>query len=642
MRSFILIILSSILLLSCSEVKKSPPVIKGLVNLSEWNFGNDGSVNLNGEWEFYWKKLLTSDSFLSKQITPDLYVSFPSTWNGIRIKGEELQGAGYATYRSIIKKPASTNHFGFKVMDGFSCYRMFLNGKEVSSNGIVSSDLKKTVPEFKPRVVEYNTDSSEIEVVIQVANNFSYTGGFWQQIEFGPYLSVKDNWDSVLILCTFILGAIFILFLYHAWVFSLKRNDYAVLWFALICLSVIIRMVITGQRLLYNWFPNIPLGIGYKIEYINISMIVISYTGFFYQMQLRFFRKEIYQFIMFSMAALSVVPLLTNAFFYTSLLLPMLIYISAIAFFLIFSLFSSVSKKRPDISILAVGGIIILVGFFNDILYALQKIHTSFLGVYTFFIFLCFQAFVLARRTATSFNMAEDLSQNLEKKVAERTMELEQERNRTDELLLNILPAATAAELKEKGRANGRTYGMVSVMFIDIVNFTSISEMYVPELLVAELDFCFSAFDEIVQKHKVEKIKTVGDAYLCATGLPTPSYTHAEDILLAAIEIRDFMLDRKIKKELQSEIPFEIRIGVHSGSVVAGIVGLKKYAYDIWGDTVNIAARLQQSCEPGKINISSSTFDLTKAKFECEPRGKIAIKNKQQIDMFFVQYQLRK
>ena len=182
-----------------------------------------------------------------------------------------------------------------------------------------------------------------------------------------------------------------------------------------------------------------------------------------------------------------------------------------------------------------------------------------------------------------------------------------------------------------------KTFSMVTVMFTDFIDFTHVSQHISAELLVAELDYCFSAFDRMIQQYKIEKIKTVGDAYLCASGLPVSSFTHATDMVNAAIEIRNFMLERKKEKEAKGEIPFEIRIGIHTGPVVAGIVGVKKYAYDIWGDTVNVSARMEQNSEAGKINISGSTYDLVKDKFNCVYRGKIQAKNKGEIDMFFVE-----
>jgi adenylate cyclase len=214
---------------------------------------------------------------------------------------------------------------------------------------------------------------------------------------------------------------------------------------------------------------------------------------------------------------------------------------------------------------------------------------------------------------------------------------IKKEKKRSDELLLNILPDEVANEIKLKGRSMPKTFSMVTVMFTDFKDFTRVSQSISAELLVAELDYCFSAFDKMLQKYKVEKIKTVGDAYLCVSGLPISSFTHATDMVSAGIEIRNFMLERKKEKESRGEIPFEMRIGIHTGPVVAGIVGVKKYAYDIWGDTVNVAARMEQNSEAGKINISGSTYELVKDKFKCVHRGKIQAKNKGEIDMFFVE-----
>jgi adenylate cyclase len=212
----------------------------------------------------------------------------------------------------------------------------------------------------------------------------------------------------------------------------------------------------------------------------------------------------------------------------------------------------------------------------------------------------------------------------------------EAEKERSEELLLNILPSEIAIELKQTGQCKPKTFSMVTVMFADFKDFTAISERVSAELLVNEINYCFSAFDNVIQKYKIEKIKTVGDAYMCAGGLPALSYTHAFDVVMAALDIKEFMLNRRMEKEGKGEIAFEIRIGIHTGPVVAGIVGTKKFSYDIWGDTVNIAARMEQNCLPGNINISSATHDLLKEKFVFTYRGKIHAKNKGEIDMYIV------
>jgi adenylate cyclase len=208
------------------------------------------------------------------------------------------------------------------------------------------------------------------------------------------------------------------------------------------------------------------------------------------------------------------------------------------------------------------------------------------------------------------------------------------ERRKSDKLLLNILPAEVAKELKEKGSTTAQSYDEVTVLFTDFVNFTSVAESMNPQALVNELHTCFKAFDSIISKYGIEKIKTIGDAYLAVAGLPRPDKDHADKVVKAAIEILQYVKARK--RELGAN-SFDIRIGINSGSVVAGIVGVKKFAYDIWGDTVNTAARMEQNSETGRINISESTYALVKGKVNCTFRGELEVKNKGKMAMYFVE-----
>ncbi len=210
------------------------------------------------------------------------------------------------------------------------------------------------------------------------------------------------------------------------------------------------------------------------------------------------------------------------------------------------------------------------------------------------------------------------------------------ERDKADQLLLNILPEAVANELKEKGKAEAREYAHASVLFTDFIGFTAIAEKMTPVKLLQELDFCFSEFDRICDKYDLERLKTVGDAFMACAGLPEPNPAHAIRCIRAAIEMRDFMAMYRAEKMKAGEPSWDIRIGVHSGPVVAGIVGQKKFAYDIWGDTVNVASRMESAALAGQVNISRTTFDLVKNEFRCEARGEISIKNRGTVEMFTV------
>jgi class 3 adenylate cyclase len=207
--------------------------------------------------------------------------------------------------------------------------------------------------------------------------------------------------------------------------------------------------------------------------------------------------------------------------------------------------------------------------------------------------------------------------------------EAELRRQKSDELLYNILPVEVAEELKLTGQSEARQFDNITVIFTDFVNFAGISEQLSPTELVAEIDTCFRAFDAIIEKHGLEKIKTIGDAYMAVAGLPKAQSDHAVRVARAAVDILRFIETHRGK--------FNVRIGLHTGSVVAGIVGVKKYAYDIWGDTVNTAARMEQNSEANKINISGPTFELIRHEFKCVHRGKLPAKNKGTIDMYFIE-----
>jgi class 3 adenylate cyclase len=220
--------------------------------------------------------------------------------------------------------------------------------------------------------------------------------------------------------------------------------------------------------------------------------------------------------------------------------------------------------------------------------------------------------------------------------LTEKNQIIREEQERSENLLLNILPALVADELKKQGHADARYFEEVSVLFADFVGFSTIAEKLSPQQLVSELDTCFKAFDEIIARHGLEKIKTIGDAYMCAGGLPNGGGAQLRDMVQAAKEMQAWLARWNAGRDQQGLPRFDARIGIHAGPVVAGVVGSKKFAFDIWGDTVNIAARVEAAGEGGKINISGDVHELIKMDFPCTYRGKIAVKNKGEIDMYFV------
>ena len=252
---------------------------------------------------------------------------------------------------------------------------------------------------------------------------------------------------------------------------------------------------------------------------------------------------------------------------------------------------------------------------------------------------------LLSTQAGTAIENA-DLYRNLEEKVRERTAELERQRAqlavekaKSEELLLNILPIETARELKATGRTRARRFDGVSVLFADIAGFTAAAARMTPEELVGELDECFRAFDDICDRHGLEKIKTIGDAYMAAGGVPEPSRGSPSDVVHAGLEMQRFMMERAKGRD---GAQFRVRVGIHTGPVVSGVVGSRKFAWDIWGDTVNTAARMEQAGEIDRVNVSATTWALVDGDFSATPRGAVFAKNLGDLEMYFVDSALTK
>ena len=216
---------------------------------------------------------------------------------------------------------------------------------------------------------------------------------------------------------------------------------------------------------------------------------------------------------------------------------------------------------------------------------------------------------------------------------------IQKEKDISEGLLLNILPAEVAEEMKAKGYAEAREFDRATILFTDFKGFTTLAEKLTPAELVGEIDHCFKAFDRIISAHGIEKIKTIGDAYMAAGGLPDPRHGEPASVVHAALEMQHFMAAYKQQREAEGRLYFEMRVGIHTGPVIAGIVGVKKYAYDIWGDTVNTASRMESSGAVGRVNLSEATYELVRDEpgLRFEARGSVQAKGKGEMRMWFVE-----
>ncbi len=255
---------------------------------------------------------------------------------------------------------------------------------------------------------------------------------------------------------------------------------------------------------------------------------------------------------------------------------------------------------------------------------------------------ICDASNVMAAKLAETLDGLEKINESLEHKVEQRTSELaeskkiiEAEKEKSETLIKNILPAKIAEQLKENpDQVIAKEHAMVSIIFTDFKGFTTMSESTTPIKLVRELNEIFAYFDDLCAKFNIEKIKTIGDAYMAVGGLPESNETHPADAVEMALAMRDHIIARS---KDAGNLPLEIRIGIHSGPVIAGVIGRKRFVYDIWGDSVNIASRMESNSLPGKVNISSETYKLVKDKYKCEKRGEVEIKGKGPMTTYFIE-----
>jgi class 3 adenylate cyclase len=459
------------------------------------------------------------------------------------------------------------------------------------------------------------------------------------------------------------IGIIFFAFLYNLFIYSSVRERNYLYYILYILGSSIFYLGLQGFSFKYLW-PNSPM-LNTKLgAIISITNIIITLFSMRF-LQISKQQKWMYYTGVATMVGYALIALvnLTPMYPLGLGLAQMLSLVTCIYF-----IYAAVRRYRQGVNsakFYLIGWTIFLILVMIYILTINGVIPGNFFTTHSIFIGHMTEVLLLSFALADRINILKkenDLKQKeiirqleeneqlqikvnreLEEKVRERTAEVVKQKNeaevqraRSDELLLNILPAETAEELKSTGKARAKHINHVTVLFSDIQNFTTIAEALSPTQLVDEINQCFSKFDEIMAKHGVEKIKTIGDSYMAAGGLPAPNDTHAFDVVEAALEIQEFIDQHVTEMANRGMKPFRIRVGIHTGPVVAGIVGIKKFAYDIWGDTVNLASRMESSGEVGEVNISEATYQLVKDKYDCIHRGKLEAKHKGLMDMYFV------
>ncbi len=481
-------------------------------------------------------------------------------------------------------------------------------------------------------------------------------------------------------------GGILAISLYHFGLFITRKEDLSALYFAIFVFLVFLYALLSNSIIAAYSSFNIDSVAIYKSKYFSLHLGIIFFIFFIKELfdnaiSKKFIRLALITTLIFAVSIILItdIELAKN----TILIWKILVILSSS--YIIYIFINSKDHDRKKSGILLIGGAIVFIAFINDLLLTNNILKTIELSYISIFLFVLCQSFIISVRYARSYKRSIDLSEklehnkhNLEKIVEKRTTQLlasnkeirqqwqklketnnkleqqkqflkkqreelesinsllEMEKEKTDKLLYNILPTDIAEELRTQGIAKTRNFSNVSVLFTDFEDFSEISQNLDPDELVKELHYCFSSFDDILNKYQIHKIKTIGDAYMCAGGLTSNPGNWAAATVLSALEIREFMIKYKENRERINKSYFKVRIGIHSGPVISGVVGKSKFAFDIWGNTVNTASFMESACEPGMVNVSYDIYKQIKRFFECESRGKLSVKHQTDLEMFYV------
>ena len=406
-----LILISLFLLfsISCKQEfkRKTPPkAVNGILDLTEWNFQRDGIVDLSGEYEFYWKRHLAPSDF-NLPVPPQKtgFLTVPGFWNSFEMNGKKLHGDGYATFRLriLLSKEREHQSLALKFLTMGTAYTLFLNGQKICSVGIAGKTRETTVPRYFPQILDFKTESNQIEMILQISNFDHRRGGPWEIIRLGDDTDIQKIKDNRFGFELFVFGCIFIMALYHLCLFMLNKKDHAGLYFSIFCFLVILRLLTTGEKYIIHFFPNIPWEVLIKMEYLSFYLSVPVFTLFIQSFFPKEVPKRIVRLIVIAGLAFSCTVLFTPARIFTYTLQTYQVLTIIVIIYAVYILIAASIRKRDGAFIFLFGFIILALSAVNDMMYAENIIQTGYLVPLGLCIFIFSQAFLLSARLKKAF-----------------------------------------------------------------------------------------------------------------------------------------------------------------------------------------------------------------------------------------------
>lgn len=469
----LLLFLISPLVISCSQSysgKKSPEVKNGIFDLRNWDFKSDGPVIVSGDWEFYWKKLLTSSDFSTGE-TPhmSMYAYVPQEWNSQKLKGESLPAMGYATYRVRILTNGKKQILALKVHSIGTASRVFIDGVEVHTNGKVGTSLETSKSYMYPTIVNFCTDGDETEIVVQASNFNYYSGGIWYDMNMGSPAQVRSIWGKKFMLALFLIGSIFIIGLYHLIIFALKMGNKTPLYFALFCIAIALRSFLVDERFILFLIPDISFYITSKTDLLFWLMALVNLNAFLRSMFPLDFSKKPFQVIMLISFALAAVITFTPPRIFSYLINPMMYATMLAGIYFISMVTIATKRKRQGAFPFLMGILLLMLTVINDVFNMLYILDTAIIIPVGLLGFILAQSYGISQRFSIALETAETLSSKIQDDNENLSSILENTRNASDELVsFSVTLGNTVEGLQEEMTSQGTNLEETSAAFEEL------------------------------------------------------------------------------------------------------------------------------------------------------------------------------
>jgi adenylate cyclase len=563
-------------IMSCSQVTQEPiaQASRGFLDLSKYDFQQDRVFSLDGEWEFYWKQFIVS------QPVPDPVPSFlevPGIWNGKPYRQEEMTGNGYGSYRLKVVLPKGHDHLAIISQDLATSYRLYVNRELIIENGIPATTAEASSPQFKPDVGYIKGFGQDIEIVVEIANYSHSKGGFWESMRIGSIRSVHNYREKRLGFDLFLTGSLLIMGIYHIGLFSLRRNDKSSLFLGVFCFIMIIRILTTGDRILFTTFENINWEFGLKLEYFTFYLATPVFALFLRSLYPEEFKEIILKILIVGSIFFVGIVLVTPTRIFARTAIPFQIFTVIGLIYAIFALIKAIVKKKQGSFVALLGFAVLFATIINDILYNNGLINTAQLSPFGLFAFIFSQAFLLSVRFSKAFFSVELLSKDL---------------SQTNQSYSRFVPKEFLSFL-EKDNINDVMLGdqvqkEMTILFCDIRAFTTLSESMTPEENFNFINDYLKLMNPIIRTNRGFIDKYIGDAIMALFPV------EPDDAIKAGLQMFKELDEFNKSQSSKGKPPIKIGIGIHTGSLMLGTVGdSERMEGTVISDAVNLASRLE-------------------------------------------------